>query len=141
MDGDSILDIKCSHAGTSLISLKTDETLIKALYDISNRQVDSQPFRTASLSEQISVFPKSGSMFGGEEIRISGPCFSKAFTILARIRETNDTFHCTAINDISAVCIMPTVFQTGQVTLEVNPYGMGWNYSSSFHIGRQRLLF
>nr|XP_022317554.1 sushi domain-containing protein 2-like [Crassostrea virginica] len=98
VDGDSILDIKCSHA------------------------------------EQISVFPKSGSMFGGEEIRISGPCFSKAFTILARIRETNDTFQCSAINDISAVCIMPTVFQTGQVTFEVNPYGMGWNYSSSFHI-------
>ncbi|XP_056012711.1 sushi domain-containing protein 2-like [Ostrea edulis] len=98
VDGNSILDIKCSHA------------------------------------EQIDVFPKSGSMFGGEEIRISGPCFSSDFTILARIKETNDTFQCTTINDVSAACIMPSVFRTGQVTLEVNPYGMGWNYSSTFQI-------
>lgn len=74
-------------------------------------------------------------MFGGEEIRISGPCFYSEFNILARIRETNDTFQCTAINDISAACIMPSVFRTGQVTLEINPYGMGWNYSSTYQIG------
>lgn len=74
-------------------------------------------------------------MFGGEEIRISGPCFNSEFNILARIRETNDTFQCTAINDISAACIMPSVFRTGQVTLEINPYGMGWNYSSTYQIG------
>lgn len=98
VDGDSILDIKCSHA------------------------------------VQINIYPKSGSMFGGEEIRISGPCFNSEFNILARIRETNDTFQCTAINDISAACIMPSVFRTGQVTLEINPYGMGWNYSSTYQI-------
>lgn len=98
VDGNNILDIKCSHA------------------------------------EQIDVFPKVGSMFGGEEIRISGPCFSSAFTILARIKETNETFECTAINDISAACIMPSVFRTGQVTIEMNPYEMGWNYSSVYQI-------
>jgi hypothetical protein len=86
-------------------------------------------------AEQIDVFPKFGSMFGGEEIRISGPCFSSDFTIRARIKETNDTFQCTAINDVSAACVMPSVFRTGQVTLEMNPYEMGWNYSSAFQIG------
>ncbi|KAJ8300970.1 hypothetical protein KUTeg_022489 [Tegillarca granosa] len=81
---------------------------------------------------QIKLHPQAASMLGGQEIRVSGPCFSMDFSVYARIYETNITFPCTVQNDVSVSCVTPTIFRTGEVTFQLNPYNLGWNYSSVF---------
>ncbi|KAK3087620.1 hypothetical protein FSP39_008510 [Pinctada imbricata] len=93
-----------------------------------------QNIKCSNQAEKISVYPSFRNMLGGEEISIFGPCFSSDFTILARFRETNDTFQCNYVNTTIIKCILPTVFRTGKVTLDLNPYELGWNYTSVFHL-------
>lgn len=83
---------------------------------------------------QIQIEPASGSMLGGDEIQITGPCFQLDSNVTARIVQTNSTFQCVVINYVSAKCVLPPIFQTGEMTLELNPYGISWNYSTDIQI-------
>ncbi|OWF43039.1 sushi domain-containing protein 2-like [Mizuhopecten yessoensis] len=83
---------------------------------------------------QIQIVPTNGNMLGGEEFRVTGPCFQSDYNVTARIVQTNSTFQCAVINFLSAKCVLPPIFKTGEVTLELNPYGISWNYSTVLQI-------
>lgn len=80
--------------------------------------------------------PRRLSMLGGSEIFVYGPCFQKDINVSARIAGTNNSFPCTVFNYVSASCIFPPIFKTGEVTLELNPYGISWNYSTIVFLGK-----
>ncbi|XP_060077303.1 sushi domain-containing protein 2-like [Ylistrum balloti] len=83
---------------------------------------------------QIEIVPNTGFMFGGEELYVTGPCFQSDLNVMARIVQTNTTFQCAVINFVSAKCVLPPIFRTGEVTLKLNPYGISWNYSTVLQI-------
>ncbi|XP_033733052.1 sushi domain-containing protein 2-like [Pecten maximus] len=83
---------------------------------------------------QIQIVPNTGYMLGGEEFQVTGPCFQLDSNVTARIVQTNTTFKCAVINYVSAKCVLPPLFKTGEMTLELNPYGISWNYSTVLQI-------
>ncbi|XP_070175802.1 sushi domain-containing protein 2-like [Littorina saxatilis] len=81
------------------------------------------------------LFPSSGSMMGGYEVNITGPCFDSARSVQGLIVETNTTFACTQENAVGArtvTCVMPTMFRVGPVTMSVVVDGQQWNYTGDF---------
>lgn len=87
------------------------------------------------ISEQLSIYPSSVSMLGREVIVVSGPCLTDLLIVRGRIRELDVEFDCRVLDEI-AVCVIPTLFRTGVLTFEVDPYGEGWNYSTSLNSGK-----
>ncbi|KAK3592810.1 hypothetical protein CHS0354_009257 [Potamilus streckersoni] len=85
----------------------------------------------------MSISPRSGSMLGGFEILAQGPCFikegdTKSNNVIARLQEIDVVFNCTIVTENTVSCVIPTLFQTGQFTFQLNKFGMGWNYSTIF---------
>ena len=87
-------------------------------------------------SENIVLSPSFGDMLGGNKVNISGPCVSSDFIISAYIVETNTSVTCKAINQETATCVFPPIFRTGEMTLQYNPYEMGWNYSTLYIVSK-----
>jgi len=88
-------------------------------------------------SEDIVLSPSFGDMLGGNKVNISGPCVSSDFIISAYLVETNTSVTCKAINQQTATCDFPPIFRTGEMTLQYNPYEMGWNYSTLYNVYSQ----
>lgn len=83
------------------------------------------------LREKIEITPSTVSMLGHEVIRVTGPCLIPGSKISGRIKELNQTFSCDVAADASAVCVPPSVFRTGELTFELDPYRTGWEYSAT----------
>ncbi|KAL3871735.1 hypothetical protein ACJMK2_039718 [Sinanodonta woodiana] len=87
--------------------------------------------------EFMSISPRSGSMLGGFEILAQGPCFINENVtgnnnVVARLLEIDVVFNCTILTENTVSCVIPTLFKTGQFTFQLNKFGMGWNYSTTF---------
>ncbi|XP_041370957.1 sushi domain-containing protein 2-like [Gigantopelta aegis] len=99
-------------------------------------QVDSETIVgrcSESGSGELYVTRSSGSMLGGEEIQISGPCFSDSDTPVAKFDDLNVTFPCTVDSRTgSAVCVTPTVFRTGSLRLSISVANSHWNFTGHF---------
>lgn len=97
-------------------------------------QVDSDSVQDNKCknAKNIVLSPSFGDMLGGNKINISGPCVSSDFIISAYIVETNTSVTCKAINQETATCVFPPIFRTGEMTLQYNPYEMGWDYSTLY---------
>ena len=75
-------------------------------------------------------------MLGGEEIQISGPCFSDTDTPVAKFDELNVTFPCTVNSKTdSAVCVTPTVFRAGSLKLSISAGNTDWNFTGHYTTG------
>ncbi|WAR31001.1 hypothetical protein MAR_033543 [Mya arenaria] len=60
-------------------------------------------------------------MLGGEAITLRGPCFTAGQVIEASIPSLGVTFPCEVELDASvAICVMPSLFRTGELTLVLN---------------------
>ncbi|XP_045194321.2 sushi domain-containing protein 2-like [Mercenaria mercenaria] len=81
--------------------------------------------------EKIEIFPSSVSMLGREAIRVTGPCLSEVTEVKARIRELNLEFNCHVIQDQSALCVIPSLFRTGDLTFDFLQNGERWEYSTT----------
>ncbi|KAL5012552.1 hypothetical protein ScPMuIL_011103 [Solemya velum] len=86
------------------------------------------------LEDRLVILPRSSSMMGGEALRISGPCFKEDWEVIGRILETETEFLCAVMNFRTIECVLPPMFFVGEVTIQLNPNGHGWNYSTVFTI-------
>ena len=95
------------------------------------------PFSSLSDSGDLFLTPSSGSMLGGYEVDITGPCFEAASSVDVLIVETSTTFPCAKKSGStrSVVCVMPTMFQVGPVTVSIVVDGRQWNYTGVFTLG------
>lgn len=86
-------------------------------------------------SGELDIIPKSGSMLGGYEVNISGPCFESTSRVQGLIIETNTTFTCVKSVEVGSRtvhCVMPTVFAVGQRNVTILVDGNRWNYTGAF---------
>ena len=59
-------------------------------------------------------------MLGRETLRLSGPCFTIGQVFNASIEETGASFPCeVGQDDRFAVCVLPSLFRTGELTVRV----------------------
>lgn len=100
-------------------------------------RVDSAQIVTDSGS--LLLAPSSGSMLGGYQISITGPCFSaKTATksIQGRLGNTDLTFPCSRSESEGSGrtvhCVMPTVFVVGEVAVSLSLDGERLNYTGVF---------
>ncbi|XP_014666828.1 PREDICTED: protein mesh-like [Priapulus caudatus] len=78
-------------------------------------------------------YPSVGTMFGGESINISGPCFVEGPEIKARFETL--TVDCLYVNATRATCILPMFFKSGAVQMEISHDGsMAYNFKGWFFI-------
>lgn len=125
---------------TSVINLtKTSNVCIPGRWIF---RVDS-PAITGN-SGKLYTSPSSGSMLGGYDVAITGPCFEAATlpsssdagsSVQGFIEETNTTFPCTGGTGTglrTVQCVMPTVFAVGPVTVSVIVNGQKLNYTGEF---------
>lgn len=85
---------------------------------------------------QIEIFPTTVSMLGYEAVRVTGLSLSGSLNVTARIREFDWKFSCHVIEDLSAVCVIPAIFRTGEFTFDFDPFGEGWNFSAAITVGK-----
>ena len=80
------------------------------------------------ISATLEVNPRKISMLGREQIHIKGPCLNKYSQPKARFLFENNSleFDCVFMSDTEAMCVTPTVFRTGEITLQFDPDGRGW---------------
>ncbi|KAK7474057.1 hypothetical protein BaRGS_00034663 [Batillaria attramentaria] len=96
-------------------------------------RVDSPSIQ--SNSGQLYMSPSSGSMLGGYEVNITGPCFEASSSVRGYIKEANTTFSCsggTSDGLRTVQCVMPTVFMVGPVTVTVFVDDREMNYTGEF---------
>ncbi|XP_025111782.1 sushi domain-containing protein 2-like isoform X2 [Pomacea canaliculata] len=90
-------------------------------------------FCSAAGSGTLYFSPSSGSMLGGYEVSITGPCFNTTSEVTGLLVESNSTLPCVIESEAKVRCIMPTdVFLVGQVTVALVVDQRLWNYSGTF---------
>ena len=67
------------------------------------------------------VYPIIGSMLGGEEVLIRGPCFKDTAEVLCKFGETEVEGR--MVSERTASCITPTLFVAGRIPITVSVDG------------------
>nr|XP_054773492.1 uncharacterized protein K03H1.5-like [Lytechinus pictus] len=81
----------------------------------------------------ISLFPLVGSMLGGTQVFVSGPCFNSTSVIACDFDGTVTSGRVIS-NDI-VICISPTFYKVGRIPLRVSlDGGATFNFSGTFTI-------
>ena len=97
----------------------------------------SSLFLPLSDSGDLFLTPSSGNMLGGYEVEMTGPCFDAASVVKGLIVETDTRFPCVEKSGSTrtVVCVMPTLFRVGPVTVSIIVDGQRWNYTGDFTLG------
>ncbi|XP_071491471.1 protein mesh-like [Diadema antillarum] len=84
-------------------------------------------------SGDISLFPLIGTMLGGTQVLISGPCFNDSSEIVCKFDGAlvNGVMH----SNTTALCVSPTFFKTGHAPLDVSvDGGASYRFHGTFSI-------
>ena len=79
-------------------------------------------------------------MLGRQSLLIEGPCLSKYFAPKARFLIEDFPpieFSCDYSSEVIATCVTPSVFRTGEIILEFDPDGKGYErYRTTIFSGK-----
>ena len=87
------------------------------------------------LTGDISLFPLVGSMLGGTQVLINGPCFNSTNLIICDF----DGFKTSGrlLEDEIALCVSPTFYKIGQIPLRVSlDDGVTFDFTGLFTISK-----
>ena len=81
------------------------------------------------------VSPSSGSMLGGDNIFIAGPCYKPSDSIICEFpggKTSNGSY----ISNIRASCIVPMLYVTGRLSIKMSINGgKSFDFQGSFTTG------
>ena len=110
-------------------------TLIQDASDLFQMN-DVWSFRTFFvLTGGISLFPLVGSMLGGTQVLISGPCFNSTSQVVCDFDSMQTSGR--LLSNQTALCVSPTFYKVGRIPLRVSlDGGVTFLFKGTFTIGK-----